>query len=416
MRPLVPKVDAYAAFRYRNFQLLIFGRLLASLGTQATDVAVGWDLYNRTHSIFALGFVGLVLVIPVMLLSLPAGHVADTYHRKSIVLISEVLRLVSAFGLVLVAFSNGPIPLIYLCLFFIGVANAFSNPASSTLLPQAVPSEIYTNAATWSSSAWQLASVLGPALGGIIIAVKGNASFVYVFFLGTVSIYLILMWLFRSNQQLAVTRERATIQSLVEGFEFLRQSQILLGAITLDMFAVLLGGATTLLPVFAKDILHVGPVGLGWLRAAPSIGALITVFTLAYLPPFKRTGYTLLLAVTGFGIATIIFGISHSFGLSLVMLAILGGLDNISVIIRSSLFLVYTPDELRGRASAVNNLFIGASNELGGFESGIVAGFFGPLFAVIGGGIGTLLVVSSVAWLWPELRRLGAMKAPAETT
>lgn len=226
---------------------------------------------------------------------------------------------------------------------------------------------------------------------------------------GVIVVFVCLLFFLREIRQVAPRHEITTLQSLGEGLKFLRSTQVILASITLDMFAVLLGGATTLLPIYAKDILRVGPEGLGWLRAAPAIGALCFSFMIAHMPPFKKAGRTLLLAVTGFGLATFIFGISRSFWLSLLMLALLGGFDNISVVIRSTLLMTRTPNALLGRISAINFIFIGASNELGGFESGLVAQFFSPVIAVAGGGVGTILVVLLVALLWPEMRRLGAM-------
>jgi hypothetical protein len=210
-------------------------------------------------------------------------------------------------------------------------------------------------------------------------------------------------------------RERMTIESLVAGMRFVRDTKVILAALTLDLFAVLFGGATALLPIFAKDVLQVGPEGLGWLRAAPSVGALVVMLTIAHRPPMQRTGWSLILAVAGFGIATVVFGLSRSFYLSMAMLLLLGGLDGISMIIRGTLVQLWTPDEMRGRVSAVNSVFIDMSNELGGFESGALAAAVGPIVAVVGGGIGTIVVVAGVAWAWPELRRLGAMTPPAST-
>jgi MFS family permease len=299
--------------------------------------------------------------------------------------------------------------LIYGCLFLIGCGVAFGNPASSTLIPQMVPEGAYANAATWSSSSWQLAAVLGPALGGFVIALSHSTTPVYALNAGAALLYVILLLPVGGGRRVVRSIESPTTDSLLEGVRFLRRSQIILAAITLDLFAVLLGGATTLLPIYAKDILQVGPTGLGWLRAAPSIGAVCIALSIAYIPPFKKTGRTLLLAVAGFGLATFIFGVSRSFWLSLLMLFLLGGLDNISVVIRSTLLLTRTPDAMRGRVAAVNTLFVGASNELGGFESGLAAQLFGPVISVAAGGIGTILVVLLVALLWPEMRRLGRL-------
>jgi MFS family permease len=290
-----------------------------------------------------------------------------------------------------------------------GCAVAFNSPASTTLLPQTVPESIFGNAATWESGSWQLASVLGPALGGFVIALSHSATPVYGLNAGTALISIVLIMLLRGGRRVERSGETTTLGALLEGVRFLWSSQIILAAITLDLFAVLLGGATALLPIYAKDILHAGPTGLGWLRAAPAIGAVCISFFIAHAPPFKKAGRTLLWAVAGFGVATLIFGVSHLFWLSLLMLFVLGGLDNVSVVIRSTLLLTRTPDALRGRISAIDHIFTGASNQLGGFESGLAAQLFGPVIAVAGGGIGTILVVLFVMLLWPEMRRLGSM-------
>jgi MFS family permease len=408
---LITPHDPYQALRFRDFRLLIIGQLVATLGEQMTSVAIGWELYQRTHSALALGLVGLVQIIPVILLSLPAGHIADQFNRKQIVVISQVVLMLSSLGLAILSFIQGDILLVYGCLLVIGITRAFKNPASSTLIPQTVPPEAFTNAATWNSSVWQLASVIGPALGGLMIALFSSATLVFVFDAIAGLIFALMVTIIRGKQK-AVTRtseKSTTLASIAAGISFIRRTRIILAAITLDMFAVLLGGATALLPIYADDILHVGPVGLGWLRAAPSIGALLMALVLAHRPPFKRAGVMLLLAVTGFGIATILFGLSRSFFLSLAMLGLLGAFDNISVVIRGTLTLVKTPDEMRGRVASVTGIFIGASNELGGFESGLAATLFGATASVVGGGIGTILVVLAIAYFMPEIRRLGAL-------
>lgn len=399
--------DPLAALRYRDFRLLAAGRFVASLGEQMLGVAVGWELYERTGSELALGLVGLVQVLPVITLSMVAGHVADRFNRRIIVLTSQMMLASCSLGLALLSLKQGSLALVYLCLLLIGVARAFNTPATSTLLPQTVPPEVFTNAATWSSSAWQFAAVCGPAFGGLMIAAFGRAAPVYLVDAVTAIIFVGLVWRIR-GRQIALSRERTSMKALMGGFRFIWNTKVILAAVTLDMFAVLLGGATALLPVYAKDILHAGSEGLGWMRAAPSVGALVMVIALAYLPPFRHAGKTLLLAVIGFGVATIIFGFSRSFPLSMLML--MGAFDNISVVIRSTLLLTRTPDELRGRAAAVNNIFIGASNELGGFESGVAAELLrSPVAAVVMGGLGTILVVGAVAQIWPEIRRLGKL-------
>ena len=406
--------DPYAALRYRDFRLVVAGRFVATLGEMMVSVAIGWELYQRTNSALALGFVGLTLVIPVLLFSLPAGHLADHYNRQRIVVVSQMLLLFASLSLAALSWTQGALPLVYGALFLIGVGGAFSSPAASTLIPQTVPPETFEKATTWSSSSWQLAAVIGPALGGAVIALTGGATLVYLLDACGSVIYIALILLIRARPATPPAKRETTVRSLAEGLRFLRGSQVLLAAITLDMFGVLLGGATTLLPIFAKDILHVGPVGLGWLRAAPSVGAALMALILTHTPLFRRAGRTLLWAVIVFGLATIVFGLSRDFYLSLVALLVLGAADNISVVIRHSLLLLRTPDAMRGRIAAVNGIFISASNELGGFESGLVAWLLTPVISVVLGGVGTILVVLAVAYFAPEMRRLGALAPSPE--
>jgi MFS family permease len=304
--------------------------------------------------------------------------------------------------------------LIYLFLFGIGITRAFNDPASSTLLPETIPPELFSNASTWSISSWQVASITGPAIAGLVIGFFNTVTVIYVFDALTAIIFCVMLTMIK-GRQLALAEKSATWKSLTEGFRFMRDTKVILAAITLDMFAVLFGGAVALLPIYATDILKVGAQGLGILRAAPSIGALVMAFALAHLPPMKNAGRTLLIAVAGFGIATIVFGVSTSFILSIAMLVILGGLDNISVVIRGTLTLTQTPDQMRGRISAVNSIFISVSNELGAFESGVTAALLTPIGAVVFGGIGTIIVVLAVARIWPELRELKTLDVPAQS-
>lgn len=407
----VVRRDPYAALRFRDFRLLIAGRFVAQVGEMMVSVGVGWELYERTHDAMALGLVGLVQVVPVILLSVPGGYIADRYNRKWLTLISQVVLILCSLALMVISLTNGSLPVLYGVLTLIGVARAFNNPAEGALTPQTVPQEYYFSAATWSSSVWQMSAILGPAVGGFLIAIGNTAALVYGanVIAGTVLVCSLL--LLRSKQKDYVTTGETPLQSVRAGISFVRRSQVIFASISLDMFAVLFGGATFLLPVFAKDILHTDAVGLGILRAAPSIGALIMAVTISRRPPFQTAGRTLLAAVAGFGIATIIFGLSTSFWLSVAMLFALGALDNISVVIRHTLVLTQTPDAMRGRVGAVNSIFIGASNELGGFESGVAAALLGPVGAVVVGGIGTLIVVGAISQLAPHLRRYGALGA-----
>ena len=387
------------------------------------QVALGWELYERTHSALALGLVGLATALPVVILTLPAGHLADRMDRKRILVWAQLAFVVAGLALAALSYWRWPVALVYAVLLARGAAQAFNNPARQALLPRLVPADVFGNAVTWASSAFQMAAVVGPGIGGIVIAIERGSTGAYVISSLLTAIYL---WTLveipgtegsqpagngASTAALAARpKEKMTLESLAAGMRFVRDDKVILAALTLDLFAVLLGGATALLPIFAKDILHVGPQGLGWLRAAPSVGALLVAVAIAHRPAMRRTGWTLLISVVGFGIATIVFGLSRSFMLSMVMLFMLGALDGISMIIRSTLVQLRTPDEMRGRVSAVNSVFVDMSNELGGFESGALAALVGPVTAVVAGGVGTIVVVSAVAMAWPELRQLGPLQ------
>lgn len=399
--------DPYAAFRQPNFRFYVSGNIIATIGQQMQTVAVGWELYERTGSALALGGVGLVQVLPIVLLTLPAGHVADRYSRRRVLMLSQLLFIVSSLGLAAVSYRHGHLALFYLFLFLTGTARAFQGPAKGSLLPQIVEPERFGNAVTWNSVGWQLAAVLGPALGGAVIGLTHHAAPVYL--IDAVMAFVFFGLLLPITPLADTAGSPPPLRDLLGGVEFIRRTPVLLAAITLDLFAVLLGGAVTLLPIFAKDILHVGPTGLGWLLAAQSIGAVLMALVLAHRP-FRRAGPALLRAVIGFGLATIIFGLSRNFFLSFAMLMLLGALDGISVIIRSTLVQVRTPDFLRGRVAAINSLFIGTSNELGGFESGLVASLIGPVASVVVGGIGTIAVVLIVERAWPSIRALGRLE------
>lgn len=409
--------DAYAALRVPDFRRFLAGHLLSVLGVQMQTAAVGWQLYEVTHSTFALGMVGLVQIIPMLALALPAGQTADRYDRRKTLMIATTLAIVSSTGLALVSWRSAQAPLIYAALFLSGVARVFQGPARAALIPQLMPKEVFSNSVSWTISGFELSSMLGPALGGLLIAWLKGATLVYVLG-GLASIfYLAMLATLPKRSYEAENSGRGTApnwQTLSAGFNYVWQNQLLLAAMSLDLFAVLLGGAVALLPVYAKDILHVGPTGLGVLQAMTSLGAVTMAFITAHLPPLRRAGKTLLWAVAGFGLATISFGLSRWFWLSLLMLFLLGALDNISVVVRHTLATLLTPDEMRGRVSSVNGMFINASNELGRFESGAVAALFGPVFSVVSGGVGTLIVVAVVAWLAPQLRRYGALDSQPE--
>lgn len=402
--------DPYAALRHRDFRLFFIARILVVLAGEATNVAVGWLLYERTNSALALGLVGLVAGLPVILLALPGGHVADALDRRRVAAVTGVLIALSAAGLAAVSYWDAPVLLIYVLLLLGGVVVAFNYPARAALLPQIVPRDKFANAATWNSTAFLASAAMGPAFAGIVIAKTHSATGVFAADAALTLIFAILIAGIRGRQP-APSDEKMSMKSLAAGFSFVKKTEIILAAITLDLFAVLLGGATTLLPIFAKDILHVGPDGFGWLRAAPSVGALIVAIAIAHLPPMRRAGRKLFLAVAGFGVATIVFGLSKSFALSLAMLFTLGALDAVSMVIRSTLVQVRTPDAMRGRVSAVNGMFVDTSNELGGFESGAVAAVIGPVASVVVGGIGTLVSVVLIMRKWPALLRLDSLQS-----
>jgi MFS family permease len=397
--------DGFAAFRHPGVTRLTVGRFMSELGTTATSVAVGWQLYEMTSSKWALAWVGLVEVVPVVLLSLPAGIASDRFPRRQVAIATHLLMALSALGLMAVThFKLDPV-LFYPALFFTGVGAAFHGPAVRSLLPQLVPPSEFANANAWVSSASELAAITGPALAGFFIALSTNAQvafgfavFSHLFFAG--------MLLGLPHIPAALTGKSNGVKDLLAGFNFVINTRVFLAAITLDLFAVLLGGAVSLLPVYAKDVLHVGPTGLGWLRAAPSLGALSMALIQTRLKPWKRPGVVLLWTVAGFGLSTVVFGLSELMWLSMLALFFTGVFDNVSVVIRSTLEQSLTPDSMRGRVSAINGVFIGLSNEFGAFESASVAAIFTPLLSVVGGGVGTLLVALSVFFVFPQLRTL----------
>ena len=400
----------YAVLRLPDLRLYLMARFVASFAQQMLGTAVGWELFERTHSALALGFVGLTQIGPLLLLTLPAGHVADQRSRRNIIVWMQALTALSCAGLTFVSWSQAPVAWTYGFLFVSGVARSFLWPASGAFLPQLVPRQLLADAVTWSSGSYQLSAALGPAAGGFVIAATHGAASVYAFNVAAGIVCCVLTALVHARPEV-VRPQRMTLANLGVGLRFVFGTPVILGTITLDLFAVLLGGATALLPVYASDILHVGPTGLGWLKAALPIGSTSMALLLAHRPPMRYAGRALLLAVGAFGAATLVFGLSHSFWLSLAMMVVCGAMDNVSVVVRHTLVQVLTPDEMRGRVSAINSLFIGASNEFGEVESGTVAHFLGPVFAVASGGIGTILVVIATALIWPDLRRIGRLDA-----
>ncbi len=397
----------YAALQERDFRLFWLGAFSGTVGFEMQGTAVGWELYERTHSALALGYVGLVSVIPLIALVLPAGHIVDTVNRRFVLMGAQTAMMAASLGLAAVSWLHAPVMAIYACFLVMGAARAFQQPTRNAILPALVPPETLANAVTWNSGGWQLAAVIGPALGGLLIGALRTPAIVYLCGAAGAFVFLVCAFLLRYRP---IDREHRalTIESLIAGVRYVIRTKLILATITLDLFAVLLGGATSLMPVYAKDILHVGPVGLGWMDAAPSVGAVVMAVVLAR-GPLRRAGPTLLGAVFGFGVATLVFGLSRSFVLSLAMLVLIGGLDMVSVVVRGTLVPLLTPDEMRGRVGAINSLFIGTSNQLGGFESGVVARLFSPVVSVVSGALGTMLVVVLVARRWPQLWSLGPL-------
>lgn len=406
--------DSFAAFRHPGVLRFCVGRLFSAMAAVIMSVAVGWELYERTGSAFALGLTGLVELLPVLVLALPAGVAADRLPRRTLALAAHLALGLCALALAALAYFSGPVFLYYVVLFCVGVAIAFRNPSVSSMLPQLVPPKDFANANAWMSSIYEVASMAGPALGGMLIALGGSAAFAFA---GTALAHLffvgVLLTLPRrpaaSAGQPSGKASGKGLDEMLAGLRFVARARVFLAAASLDLFAVMFGGAVALLPIFAKDILHVGPLGLGWLRAAPALGAFVMAVVQLRLPPWQRPGRVLLVVVLGFGLSTIGFGLSENFALSFAMLFLTGVFDNVSVVIRSTLEQTLTPDVMRGRVSAVHYVFIDLSNKLGSFESGTVAALFGAMFSVVSGGAVTLLVVGVVALAFPELARLAPL-------
>jgi len=408
--PGTARVGWAAAFSHRQFNLFQAARLLAVLASQMQSVAIGWQVYAITGRPMDLAWVGLAQFFPALLLSLITGHVADRVERRRILMACHAALGMLSLALLLLARSGGQhLPGVYAVLVGVGIARAFMGPANQSIVPSLVPVDHFANAVTWGSFFWQAAMVVGPTLGGILYATAGGPELVY----GTAATASLGAFLLLSSMTPISPRARAEPpdrKSLLAGVRYVRGNEIVLGAISLDLFAVLLGGATALLPIYARDILHLGPWALGTLRSAPAVGAAVTGIALARYPIERRAGAKMLACVALFGAATIVFGLSRSFALSLAALTLVGASDMVSVVVRSSLVQLATPDAMRGRVSAVNMVFIGASNELGEFESGLTAQWFGAVPSVVLGGVGTLLVVALWAWRFPRLGRVDRLQ------
>ncbi len=411
-----PGTDPYSALRIPGYRFYASAWSFAVIGQQMQSVALGYDLYRKTGDPMVLGWVGLLQAIPVILLAIPAGQLADRFDRRKILMISQIASVITSIGLITCSLTDASVSAYYALLFFDAFANAIGWPARSSILPGIVPLDKLANAVTWNSTFFQLAAVVGPAIGGFVVDKSVTAAYVCDLSAGIWYVTCLLLIKMRKQE---ISSEPVSMDTVLAGLRFVFRQKIILATITLDLFAVLLGGAVYLLPPVALDILKVDGWGYGFLRAAPAAGAICMGVTLAHLPPMKRAGRAMLLAVAGFGVATIVFGISRNFWVSLVALFLTGVFDNISVVVRHTLVQVLTPDSMRGRVSAVNNIFIGASNELGGFESATVAKLFGVTTSIIAGGIGTLLVVLGVDRAFPTVRKLGSLndvKALQETS
>ncbi len=400
------------AIRVPRFRQFVIGRLCESMSGQILAVAVGWQVYHLTGRPLDLGFVGLALFLPSVCLALITGHTADRRDRRLVLALSCCLDAASVLVLILLTLGANRDPIwIFAVLVLVGTARAFQSPASFAILPNLVAPRQFANAAAWVSTVWQGAAIAGPALGGVLYLLGPIPVFSACVCLSLLSAALFFSLPSSTGPML---RGNVTWESLLAGIRFIRTQPLVLGAISLDLFAVLLGGATALLPIYARDILHVGPAGLGLLRSAPAAGALLLGLCLLRFPLRRHAGRTLLLTVAVFGVATVGFGLSQTLWLSLLMLALLGAADMVSVVIRRVLVQLATPDEMRGRVSAAESVFIGASNELGEFESGVTAALFGTVPAVVVGGIGTLVVVGLWAWGFPALRRADRLDQPVQ--
>lgn len=395
------------------FKLFWCASVASTIALQMQIVAVGWQIYQLTHSAFDLGIVGLVQFIPSLILVFVVGHVADRHDRRNVARISALVEALAAATLALGSLGGWlNREMIFAIVVVIGAGRAFSKPTMSALLPSLMPPPLLPRAVAGSASATQFAIIIGPALGGLLY-VAGPAV-VYASSCVLFALCSLLLSLIRRPAQAAPVASKptgASLSSVFAGLSYIRSKPAVFGAISLDMFAVLLGGATALLPVYANDILHAGAVGLGLLRSAPAAGALLVALLLARWPLGARVGRTMFIAVAVFGVATIVFGLSRSFPLSLLALVVLGGADMISMVVRSSFVQLETPDDMRGRVSAVNSVFIGTSNQLGEFESGLTAAWFGAVPAVLIGGIGTLLIVVLWIRLFPSLYRVDRLRA-----
>jgi len=396
--------QSLVAFRYPDFGFYQLARLFTVMATEMQSVAVGWQVFEITRRPLDLGFVGLAQFWPTIVLFLAAGHAADRFNRRNIVTLCYAgLGLASTVLFFLTISGSRSVHAIYAALTLVGVVRSFNGAAGQSMVPQLVPEEHFPNAVAWAQTVFNTATIIGPALGGLLYAIFRGPAAVYASSMIASAISVVVASRIRLKPA-ERQREEVSLDTLLAGLRFIWQKKLILGSISLDLFAVLLGGAVALLPVYARDILHAGPWALGILRSAPAVGAVGMATLLAHRPLRRHAGTTMLWCVAGFGVFTIVFGLSRNLYLSLAALLLLGASDMVSVIIRGTLVQLSTPDAMRGRVSAVNSLFIGTSNEFGQFESGVTAQWFGTVPAVVIGGVGTLVVIALWAWLFPELR------------
>jgi MFS family permease len=400
-----PRTSGRIAFTYPDFLRYQIARFSIVTSLEMLSVAVGWQVYDITHRALDLGFVGLAQFLPGIFLFLPAGHAADRFNRRNLMILCYIGFAICSGLLLIVSITNpSRVYPIYLVLVLLGVVRSFNGPVSRALLPQLVSSEHFPNAVAWNSSIFQTATILGPALGGLLYAFARHPYLVYAtaFLVSLAAVFSTFQIKLRTK---APPREKVNWTTVLAGFHYIWRHKIILGSISLDMFAVLLGGSVALLPVYAREILHTGPWGLGILRSAPGIGAAMMAVLIAHRPLQKHVGATMLWCVAGFGASTIVFALSRNIVISLVALLMVGATDMVSVVIRGTLVQLGTPDHMRGRVNAVDMLFIGVSNEFGEFESGLTAHWFGAVTAAALGGIGTLIVIAIWAGIFPELRK-----------
>ena len=401
---------ARGAFRHRGFALFWWARFLNTFATEAVSVAVGWQVYDLTHNPFDLGLVGLIQFAPAPILVLVTGAASDRFNRRMIFAVCQVTEAITVVGMLTATLLGvQSIGVIFALLLLFGIARAFMAPASQSLLPNLVPAEDLASAIAVSTSAWQFATIVGPVAGGLLYGIAAGAPYGAALAFYLLGAGLILQ-VPRPPQR--TIREPTSWSTMVAGIRYVFREKIVLGAISLDLFAVLLGGAVALLPAYASDILHAGPVGLGFLRSAAGVGAIATAVVLATRRITNHAGRVMFLSVALFGVATLVFGLSRTLWLSVAALAVAGAADMVSVYVRETLIQLWTPDEVRGRVSAVNQVFIGASNELGEFRAGTVAAVIGLVPAVVIGGVGTVVVAALWAWRFPELRKVRTLAAP----